>query len=1037
MRIEEIVIHGFGRFHEARWLPAAGLTVIRGDNEAGKSTLLAFIRAMLFGFETDRYPALEGGRRGGWLGVRTAEGRTFRIERHSDRGGTGKLEILDDAGVDRGAVFLPRLLQGVEATLYRNVFAFGLEELSEFKRLADGEVASRIYGAGLGTGAASALDVEAELRDRQSRIFLPSGERPRLNVLLRELDELERRLAALDLPAEYASKRRRLRELEAAVAVCENELGALESQQAADERLIAGWTAWVQLRAAADELAALGAAPAMPPDPLVRHGELAERLRNAEAARAASADRLARLDERAASLDVDDALLARAADIEEIVDVRRADRARRLDIERVEREVEVARARADESIARLGADWDPERVLGFDDSVSVRSAVGGRFRSMLETAQREAQRAEDEAAAEAREVERGERRSADLAALLEALAAPDARASVEETEAALRRLDRELAQVAALRSVDALVASGSTPQGADRVITAAGAGVLGGALGAAIALVAGVGPLPAVLVAASAAVSAAAAWLFIRARRGVSPSPTVGGAPRPTDERIIAAETAIGETLRRVGLPDTAPDAAVGALRRSVDEARAAAARRVALEEQHAAEVRSVESLRARAQAAARHAIDRKRAESEIVAGWTAWLREHGLRVDLDRESAAALIDAVATARDRLIALAELQARLADLEAERVRRAERGTLLLADLGRPPASAADLGSAIDALATDFAVASDAAAETARLGRDRAELVEMLAAAEAERSTAAADLASFLESCGVADEDGLRTSVALADRRTALQAEIDAAHLTLAALSGPGDVLAAFERALATVTDIADNERRVRERGGAIRLLTAERDDDLQEIGALKDAISAMEASVEASEDRQRRADLLAQIQSEADEWATLALAGALLRKTRDRFEREHRPAVLASAERYLGAWTGGRWVRISAPMGKQVEALERSDGARVPLAGLSRGTAEQLYLALRFALVERFAAEAEPLPIVMDEILVNFDDGRARAAARSIEELSRTHQVLYFTCAPSTPLAADLELRLEPSRLRADAEPVGERTTVLA
>jgi len=84
---------------------------------------------------------------------------------------------------------------------------------------------------------------------------------------------------------------------------------------------------------------------------------------------------------------------------------------------------------------------------------------------------------------------------------------------------------------------------------------------------------------------------------------------------------------------------------------------------------------------------------------------------------------------------------------------------------------------------------------------------------------------------------------------------------------------------------------------------------------------------------------------------------------------------------------------------------------------VPLAGLSTGTAEQLYLAMRFGLVEHFGREAESLPVVMDDILVNFDPERAERAARSIEELATRHQVLYFTCHPGTPLHADEVIEL--------------------
>src|ERR1700690_3047693 len=102
MRIDEIAVDGFGVFHARRSEPAPGLTLIRGANEAGKSTLLAFIRSILFGFETKSNPALAGGRRGGWLNVTTADGRGIRIERYGQTGGNGQLRPPDATGAPHG-----------------------------------------------------------------------------------------------------------------------------------------------------------------------------------------------------------------------------------------------------------------------------------------------------------------------------------------------------------------------------------------------------------------------------------------------------------------------------------------------------------------------------------------------------------------------------------------------------------------------------------------------------------------------------------------------------------------------------------------------------------------------------------------------------------------------------------------------------------------------------------------------------------------------------------------------------------------------
>ena len=71
------------------------------------------------------------------------------------------------------------------------------------------------------------------------------------------------------------------------------------------------------------------------------------------------------------------------------------------------------------------------------------------------------------------------------------------------------------------------------------------------------------------------------------------------------------------------------------------------------------------------------------------------------------------------------------------------------------------------------------------------------------------------------------------------------------------------------------------------------------------------------------------------------------------------------------------------------------------------AELSRGTEDQLYLALRFGLIGEFGKRAAHLPVVVDDILVNFDPSRARRAAAAFVQLAETNQVLVFTCHPST------------------------------
>ena len=96
-------------------------------------------------------------------------------------------------------------------------------------------------------------------------------------------------------------------------------------------------------------------------------------------------------------------------------------------------------------------------------------------------------------------------------------------------------------------------------------------------------------------------------------------------------------------------------------------------------------------------------------------------------------------------------------------------------------------------------------------------------------------------------------------------------------------------------------------------------------------------------------------------------------------------------------------TGQRYTRLYAPVGEQTITVTDASGRDRRPAELSRGTREQLYLALRFGLILEFGEHAERLPVVVDEAFVNFDPERASLAASSFAKLSETNQVLVFTC----------------------------------
>jgi len=146
-------------------------------------------------------------------------------------------------------------------------------------------------------------------------------------------------------------------------------------------------------------------------------------------------------------------------------------------------------------------------------------------------------------------------------------------------------------------------------------------------------------------------------------------------------------------------------------------------------------------------------------------------------------------------------------------------------------------------------------------------------------------------------------------------------------------------------------------------------------------------------------------VLARIDASAEMWAVVTLCKALLDETRKVYENDRQPDVLRHASRFFRTMSAGRYSRVVAPLDGTELQVERSDGVRLLPQLLSRGTAEQLYLAMRFALLRDYAGHADPLPVVFDDVFVNFDPERTRSTLQAVEELAETHQVLLFTCHP--------------------------------
>jgi hypothetical protein len=134
---------------------------------------------------------------------------------------------------------------------------------------------------------------------------------------------------------------------------------------------------------------------------------------------------------------------------------------------------------------------------------------------------------------------------------------------------------------------------------------------------------------------------------------------------------------------------------------------------------------------------------------------------------------------------------------------------------------------------------------------------------------------------------------------------------------------------------------------------------------------------------------------------------LEQARTLLEETRAAVARDHQPPVLREASRWLERLTDGRYHSITTAVDEARLDVHERDGTIWKPERLSRGTREQVFLALRLALVRDLGRHDVTLPVVMDDALVNFDDTRARSAARVLVEFlaeqGPDRQMLVLTC----------------------------------
>ena len=968
MRFGDFYMNGYGIHHDQLFKvnTAAPAVLFYGHNEAGKSTIMGFMRAMLFGFPTrahmpERYEPVRGGSYGGWLTIIDERGEQIKLERY-DKKGYPKLTYAD--GSITGDAVLQAMLGGMRAEQFRNLFAFSLSELQTLDTLQADEVGGFLLSSGMGLNGNTILQAERKIAAQMDQLYKRGGTKLPMNVMLKEIEAGEAELRrSKDNSTHYNRLQVELEELDQSIANQLHELDQLRQEADWMNKCIQTRQAWFRVQAISRELDS---------------EELRLQVSSAEAAELQGAGEL-------------DHLLAAVQAYE--------DNGRKL-IE-LRSELESEQGAMQRGLRQISPDWTVDDAKRFPITVADQETLSAYTEAFTSLAARkgaskqERDRTVRELEDTTQQVEECEASLTETERLKTERMPEAAATDLSSYEAQLRkdwaRLRDDAAELAhtAVRLEDALVSEQTiTAKRGQRSARSAGrssawlwfAALSGIGGSSAVWWLTDNATLGALLI---AAVVLLTGFTIIGLSRTTGAGRELEGMQHELKTRIVSIRHELESGRQRL----TASMARLaqqlhGAA--SLAEAAAGAAAAYGGKDQPVKDMLHHMSLLEEAM------------EREFVV-WRKLTQESERWKD--RAAAAEL------------ALAQLRKQLQDNERE-----------AAQLEEEEASLRDEWAVY---VNRFRLSSELRPESVKLLRQYAEQAiaasERLAKLEERRTILTASIAEYEErvtdwlnrmSLPVPSAPSelvytLRQAKAhfgklmdIATRRNELQQERSHLEASIAMWIKP-EQLELLREHLQTY-DADQLERSLTTLQQAARTAEQLLHEKKEKRGELRGELERLQVDEGHSQLLQLQQERLAAFEQAAAEYARYALTAQLIKKSREVYEKERQPDVLRLASSYFAQMTDGRYTRITSRLGEKTIFAETASGDWISSAYLSRGTAEQLYLAMRFALADEYAKTVS-LPIIMDDIFVNFDQHRLARSLSLLHDVAKRHQLLLFTC----------------------------------
>ena len=1045
MRVKDIQIDGFGVW---TGLSVESLndkmTLFYGPNEAGKTTLMQFIRAMFYGFSEDRcdryFPPVFGGTRGGAIRVAGTTGG-YTIRRHHEAGieqHHEQVSVVGPGGSEQGRQQIDTLLGSIDESIFTNVFAIGLRELQELSSLDDTEAADELYKLSTGLDRVSLVEVIRGLKKSRSELIgvadgTDSGQDESLRRLISKRDRLRHEVQTsvhggqrwVELAAKRQAQEKEIRTLDERVI-------SLEQQARCVEIATSIYETWCQRDELAERIDLLSAEPLLPDD-------APKRLKEIES----------QIDQQRVK-------------VEEIKEKRRGIRvqAEQFPIHRklveLKPGIEFASQQApwietlEEQIRSLGEQLDSLRNqlredaqrLGFShlDDVAASSSSLQQLpvlsRKSISSLADPARRVKQQlfllrqSRSQANEYqEEVDRLGTKLSRTLERASAEDLQHAIRQQSVELKKLrDRvhlgerlhQLKQQ--FRELDQETIELTTAEAlpVDRLLLLAVPFVFG-----CMAVIYGVAHLLSLTFLVDQPDSTWGVLCVLMGAIGLIlfHFGRESGQGRTETERencerqLISIRKQIRELESEAHGLDSQITPREESLELRVREKEALLDElesTLPLYHQHEAAKQAWKLARQRSRAAA---TELKKARKS----WGDALESIGLSRSMPPTKVKLLSGNYEQLQNGIKRMKELESERQLRQSQRDAIAKNIETLYEQVVHSTFRASipegesvgdnsvEVGRRQDALGQLNYLQDELSRQThwvklrSKLKEEDLDLKRQQAASSRAAALAEQQQIALWTKCGVGSAEEFYQQLDLKSELLDSIEQHDNLEQTITKMIG-----AHVERSLVQAEIEDSTTEDLENRWESLTAKISETESTVSQLrtqlGEINQEMKHLSEDASLATQQLELACVERKIESEVKRWKTLALASFLLEDVCATFERERQPETLREASDFLVQLTNGKYQRIWTRLGTNQLHVDDHAGRTIEIDRLSRGTREAVFIALRLSLTAVYARRGVTLPLVLDDVLVNFDGDRAAHAAKTLDAFAkRGHQVLMFTC----------------------------------